>query len=257
MGLCSPSDPTQGTQGLPTGRLEAHGCPECSCQPHKIGKIGSPPAGAPHCHRRCSPTCPPGWAPLVRARDDVPGGAVPGSALLAHWQDFAAVCSKPAVWVTKETCRKQHCWWTGSDGALGRAEAALGEGGALFSPPISSTCREGRRLLGMGASRVAMVTSAASSGGQEHRWCSPAWLFPPSPSWLPSLGSAGFVALLPGDRAMGLCQVSSEQSQASRQPQPVVLRVCGAPPSPRKVSPPFPWHVPPPIHRRSGLQGRA
>lgn len=66
-------------------------------------------------------------APLLRARDDVPQGAALGSALLAHWQDFAAVCSEPVVLVTEETCRKQHCWWTGLDRALGRGEAGLGK----------------------------------------------------------------------------------------------------------------------------------
>lgn len=49
-----------------------------------------------------------------------------GSALLAHWQDFAAVCSEPMVLVTEETCRKQHCWWIGSDGALGGGGGRLG-----------------------------------------------------------------------------------------------------------------------------------
>lgn len=38
--------------------------------------------------------------------DDVPRGAVLGSALLAHWQDFAAVCSQPVVLVTEESLQK-------------------------------------------------------------------------------------------------------------------------------------------------------
>lgn len=41
-----------------------------------------------------APTSPPlGQAP--RGRSLPPTGAVPGSASLAHWQDFAAVCSEP------------------------------------------------------------------------------------------------------------------------------------------------------------------
>lgn len=131
--------PTQSTQGLPTGRLEPTGA---------LGAAVSHTKQAPNSW--CTPQpdtvlphLPPGWAPLLRARDDVPRGAVLGPAPLAHWQDFAAVCSETVILVTEETCRKQHCWWIGSDRALGRGEAGLGEGGALFSPPISPTC-EGR-----------------------------------------------------------------------------------------------------------------
>lgn len=51
------------------------------------------PPRAPHCAGRCSHITPLGQAP--RGRSLPPTGAVPGSAPLAHWQDFAAVCSEP------------------------------------------------------------------------------------------------------------------------------------------------------------------
>lgn len=57
---------------------------------------------------------------------------------------------------------------------------------------------------------------------------------------VPGEGRAGarLLAWHPGDRAVGLCQVSSEQSKASHSCS--LLGVCGGPPSPKKVSPPFP-----------------
>lgn len=110
----------------------------------------------------------------------------------------------------------------------------------------------------MGASRVAMVTLAASSGRREHHWCSPAWVSPTFLAAIPEECRAGsrLLGWHSGDAAGGQCQVSSEQMEASPQLQPVALGVCSGPPSPKKVTLPFPQHVLPLIRQGPGLQGQ-
>lgn len=183
---------------------------------------------------------------------------MPGSALLTHWQDFAAVCSELSVLVTEESSAAGRL---GQMGLWGWGRLGWVEGDALSSSPVSTTWRGGGLLqwgLGMGASRVAMVTLAASSGRQELHWCSPASGVPHLPSWLSSQGSAGLVPSFWGGTLgseQGDCASKLSQSKANPQLQPVALRVCGGPPSHRKVTPLLLQHVWPLNQWGCGLQG--
>lgn len=125
---------------------------------------GQCPPRAPHCAGRCSHITPPGQAP--RGRSLPPTGAVPGSASLAHWQDFAAVCSEPRFGGAMRAAL-----------LLGRVNPGRRDGGdAPHSPPQKKSVMW-RGLRALGASRVAMVMLAASSGRASP---GPAWVPPPS-----------------------------------------------------------------------------
>lgn len=157
----------QGGAGRSAGRTEPPGL----CPPR-----------APHCPGRCSHITPPGQAPWGRSLP--PTGAVPGSAPLAHWQDFAAVCSEPRFGGARRAAL-----------LLGRVSPGRRGGGDAphtpTPPPQISVMWRGLRALG--ASRVAMVMLAASSGRASP---GPAWVPPPS-CRLPSPAGAF------GDRAGG------------------------------------------------------
>lgn len=153
----------------------------------RVGLVGAPShlGCAPHeppTAQGDAPTSPPlGQAP--RGRSLPPTGAVPGSAPLAHWQDFAAVCSEPRFGGAMRAAL-----------LLGRVSPGRrGGGDAPHSPPPQKKSVMWRGLRALGASRVAMVMLAASSGRASP---GPAWVPPPS-CRLPSPPGAF------GDRAGG------------------------------------------------------
>lgn len=113
---------------LGTGRSRAAGR-SGGCTEPTTSHLGCAPHMPPHCQGRCSHITPPGQAPPGRSLP--PTGAVPGSAPLTHWQDFAAVCSEPAVWVSDESSAAAG---QGQPGALGWGRCSA------HTPPPPNKC---------------------------------------------------------------------------------------------------------------------
>lgn len=166
------------------------------------------PPRAPHCAGRCSHITPPG--PSTPGRSLPPTGAVPGSASLAHWQDFAAVCSEPRFGGAMRAAL-----------LLGRVNPGRwGGGDAPHSPPPQKKSVMWRGLHALGASRVAMVMLAASSGKSIAGSCVGA------PTFLPAAVTAGCVWGQGGGTTLLL---GTAQSWTSPQHQPAASG-CGVEP---------------------------